>query len=173
MLRGPEARSVSQERSVLIVCSVQNSFLFYKKRGTEQIQLEAEARRQESKHKISQRELRSRMNYFQISYKTFFYLQCFLITQKICRLLVLRVICPIFTESPDSATQQPQIGCKSKQVSYLCSTWFLPVVICLCLTGGCRYLPRSRLAQLVERKTLNLVVEGSSPSVGIFIFLSL
>ena len=26
----------------------------------------------------------------------------------------------------------------------------------------------SRLAQLVERKTLNLVVEGSSPSVGIF-----
>ena len=28
----------------------------------------------------------------------------------------------------------------------------------------------SRLAQLVERKTLNLVVEGSSPSVGIFLF---
>ena len=27
----------------------------------------------------------------------------------------------------------------------------------------------SRLAQLVERKTLNLVVEGSSPSVGIFL----
>ena len=26
----------------------------------------------------------------------------------------------------------------------------------------------SRLAQLVERKTLNLVVEGSSPSVGIY-----
>ena len=31
----------------------------------------------------------------------------------------------------------------------------------------------SRLAQLVERKTLNLVVEGSSPSVGIeFLFFS-
>ena len=28
----------------------------------------------------------------------------------------------------------------------------------------------SRLAQLVERKTLNLVVEGSSPSVGMFLF---
>ena len=33
--------------------------------------------------------------------------------------------------------------------------------------------PQSRLAQLVERKTLNLVVVGSSPTVGeiIFIFL--
>ena len=30
--------------------------------------------------------------------------------------------------------------------------------------------PLSRLAQLVERKTLNLVVEGSSPSVGSFLF---
>ena len=28
--------------------------------------------------------------------------------------------------------------------------------------------PRSRLAQLVERKTLNLVVVGSSPTVGAF-----
>ena len=26
------------------------------------------------------------------------------------------------------------------------------------------------LAQLVERKTLNLVVEGSSPSVGVFLY---
>ena len=31
----------------------------------------------------------------------------------------------------------------------------------------------SRLAQLVERKTLNLVVEGSSPSVGMFLFFGL
>ena len=36
--------------------------------------------------------------------------------------------------------------------------------------------PLSRLAQLVERKTLNLVVEGSSPSVGslldyVFVFV--
>ena len=29
----------------------------------------------------------------------------------------------------------------------------------------------SRLAQLVERKTLNLVVEGSSPSVGIVFYI--
>ena len=28
----------------------------------------------------------------------------------------------------------------------------------------------SRLAQLVERKTLNLVVEGSSPSVGVYFY---
>ena len=29
----------------------------------------------------------------------------------------------------------------------------------------------SRLAQLVERKTLNLVVVGSSPTVGVFLLL--
>ena len=29
----------------------------------------------------------------------------------------------------------------------------------------------SRLAQLVERKTLNLVVVGSSPTVGVILFL--
>ena len=38
------------------------------------------------------------------------------------------------------------------------------------LRMSCRRLPRkcitSRLAQLVERKTLNLVVVGSSPTVG-------
>ena len=34
--------------------------------------------------------------------------------------------------------------------------------------ASCIYVSVSRLAQLVERKTLNLVVEGSSPSVGIF-----
>ena len=31
--------------------------------------------------------------------------------------------------------------------------------------------PMSRLAQLVERKTLNLVVVGSSPTVGVILFL--
>ena len=30
---------------------------------------------------------------------------------------------------------------------------------------------QSRLAQLVERKTLNLVVVGSSPTVGVILFL--
>ena len=34
-------------------------------------------------------------------------------------------------------------------------------------------LPSSRLAQLVERKTLNLVVVGSSPTVGAFSFSAL
>ena len=32
----------------------------------------------------------------------------------------------------------------------------------------CEYLIDARLAQLVERKTLNLVVVGSSPTVGDF-----
>jgi hypothetical protein len=32
---------------------------------------------------------------------------------------------------------------------------------------------KARLAQLVERKALNLVVVGSSPTVGVLIFLSL
>ena len=31
-----------------------------------------------------------------------------------------------------------------------------------------RLRPESRLAQLVERKTLNLVVVGSSPTVGVY-----
>ena len=35
------------------------------------------------------------------------------------------------------------------------------------VAGSIPAAPWSRLAQLVERKTLNLVVEGSSPSVGI------
>ena len=34
-----------------------------------------------------------------------------------------------------------------------------------------RVVAQSRLAQLVERKTLNLVVEGSSPSVGVYVFV--
>ena len=34
------------------------------------------------------------------------------------------------------------------------------------VAGSIPAAPWSRLAQLVERKTLNLVVEGSSPSVG-------
>ena len=38
-----------------------------------------------------------------------------------------------------------------------------------CKAGGTTVV--SRLAQLVERKTLNLVVVGSSPTVGAFIFL--
>ena len=33
-------------------------------------------------------------------------------------------------------------------------------------TGRMRFSPAARLAQLVERKTLNLVVVGSSPTVG-------
>ena len=35
----------------------------------------------------------------------------------------------------------------------------------------CSKLPYARLAQLVERKALNLVVVGSSPTVGIFSML--
>ena len=35
-----------------------------------------------------------------------------------------------------------------------------------CVVAAASDSLRSRLAQLVERKTLNLVVEGSSPSVG-------
>ena len=38
----------------------------------------------------------------------------------------------------------------------------------ICLGAGCANAARSsRLAQLVERKTLNLVVVGSSPTVGV------
>ena len=33
--------------------------------------------------------------------------------------------------------------------------------------------PMSRLAQLVERKTLNLVVVGSSPTVGVLFFFAI
>ena len=34
-------------------------------------------------------------------------------------------------------------------------------------TAPAAHTPQSRLAQLVERKTLNLVVVGSSPTVGV------
>ena len=44
-------------------------------------------------------------------------------------------------------------------------------LVCLLVDDAFRYVRRSlvvaRLAQLAERKTLNLVVVGSSPTVGI------
>ena len=39
------------------------------------------------------------------------------------------------------------------------------------VAGSIPAAPFSRLAQLVERKTLNLVVVGSSPTVGVYLFV--
>ena len=43
--------------------------------------------------------------------------------------------------------------------------WVIPA-------GVISILSKARLAQLVERKALNLVVVGSSPTVGVFVFLA-
>ena len=51
---------------------------------------------------------------------------------------------------------------------------FLAALLFWGVSDGCKAAGTtvvSRLAQLVERKTLNLVVVGSSPTVGAFIFL--
>ena len=64
-----------------------------------------------------------------------------------------------FAESRPRATEQPN---------------YLAILLITGLrTAGARYGPSSRLAQLVERKTLNLVVVGSSPTVGAFSFSAL
>ena len=49
------------------------------------------------------------------------------------------------------------------------AAWRVQRVVLLHLVCAHCVLPRARLAQSAERKALNLVVVGSSPTVGVFV----
>ena len=82
------------------------------------------------------------------------------------RALPIAPIPPPLGLAPELWSLYPARSPPERKISHTPLFLKSPAIVVAFLQSGCASMAASRLAQLVERKTLNLVVVGSSPTVG-------